>query len=306
MVDNTTLVSVCVITYNSGKFVLETLNSVFAQTYPRLELIISDDCSTDDTVQRCRSWLQEFGHRFERSEVLVRKANGGVAANLNSAIGMAKGEWLKSIAGDDLLLPDCIKDNMHFVSTHENQGIIVSKVQYFHVINGKNVLLDSFLPWPSRISTFDKSAQEQYHVFLTDNFVPATSLFYKRDLMLRFPFQEQYPLCEDYPQWLRLTKAGFRLTYFDTLTVLYRLSESLSNSGNKRFVNEAYRKSTKAIFYTERLPVLSRINPEITMRVEKEFFLGDIAIFFFNNRRNLFSRALLYIFKLLIGTRSIQ
>ena len=51
------LVSVVVITYNSAKFVIETLESVKSQTYKNIELIISDDCSTDDTVERCRLWL---------------------------------------------------------------------------------------------------------------------------------------------------------------------------------------------------------------------------------------------------------
>lgn len=52
------LVSVIVITYNSSKYVLETLNSVAAQTYDNIELIISDDCSKDNTVEICRNWLK--------------------------------------------------------------------------------------------------------------------------------------------------------------------------------------------------------------------------------------------------------
>lgn len=52
------LVSVIVITYNSSKYVLETLNSVAAQTYDNIELIISDDCSVDNTVEICRNWLK--------------------------------------------------------------------------------------------------------------------------------------------------------------------------------------------------------------------------------------------------------
>ena len=51
------LVSVVVITYNSEKYILETLESIKTQSYKNLELIISDDCSKDDTVMICRDWL---------------------------------------------------------------------------------------------------------------------------------------------------------------------------------------------------------------------------------------------------------
>ena len=66
--NNNPLVSIIVITYNSAKFVLETLESAKAQTYQNIELIISDDGSTDNTVQICREWLknnEEQGRLFE-------------------------------------------------------------------------------------------------------------------------------------------------------------------------------------------------------------------------------------------------
>ncbi|MDR0890977.1 MAG: glycosyltransferase [Endomicrobium sp.] len=54
--ENNPLVSVCVITYNSSKYVLETLESIKTQTYQNIELIVSDDCSTDDTVEVCENY----------------------------------------------------------------------------------------------------------------------------------------------------------------------------------------------------------------------------------------------------------
>jgi alpha-1,3-rhamnosyltransferase len=54
------LVSIVIITYNSAKYVLETLESVKAQTYEKIELVISDDCSTDDTVEVCRDGLKRI------------------------------------------------------------------------------------------------------------------------------------------------------------------------------------------------------------------------------------------------------
>ena len=61
------LVSIVVITYNSSKYVLDTLQSVYNQTYKNLELIISDDCSSDNTVAIVEKWLIDNGNRFVES-----------------------------------------------------------------------------------------------------------------------------------------------------------------------------------------------------------------------------------------------
>ena len=62
--DDNSVVSVCVITYNSSKYVLETLESIRMQSYQNIELIICDDCSKDDTVEICKRWIQSYSARF--------------------------------------------------------------------------------------------------------------------------------------------------------------------------------------------------------------------------------------------------
>ena len=103
------LVSVAVITYNSSKYVLDTLESIKAQTYKNIELIISDDSSTDNTMQLCKDWCDQNKDRFVRIQVIEPEKNTGVAANCNRAEAACEGDWVKLIAGDDMLLPDCIE-----------------------------------------------------------------------------------------------------------------------------------------------------------------------------------------------------
>ena len=102
------LVSVAVVTYNSSKTVVETLDSIANQTYPDLELIVSVDCSTDNTVEICREWIEAHKERFVRTELLTVEKNTGVSANMNRGADACQGEWVKDIAGDDVLLPECI------------------------------------------------------------------------------------------------------------------------------------------------------------------------------------------------------
>ena len=64
------LVSVAVIAYNSEKYILETLDSVKEQTYDNIELVISDDCSTDNTVKICRHWASQNAQRFSNIQII--------------------------------------------------------------------------------------------------------------------------------------------------------------------------------------------------------------------------------------------
>ncbi len=112
------LVSIAVIIYNSSKYVVEMLESVKAQTYANIELIISDDHSTDDTVNVCQQWIEKNKEKFIRTDLITTPENKGVSANCtncNRGIKAAQGEWIKFIAGDDILLPECIEDNMNLL-----------------------------------------------------------------------------------------------------------------------------------------------------------------------------------------------
>lgn len=83
---NNILVSCTVLSYNSAKTILETLESIKAQTYQNIELIVSDDCSKDNTVELCRQWIAVNKNRFVRVVLLTVKENTGVCANGNRAI----------------------------------------------------------------------------------------------------------------------------------------------------------------------------------------------------------------------------
>src|SRR5574344_449604 len=125
------LVSIIVITYNSSRFVLETLESAYRQTYQDIELIVSDDCSTDDTYDICQHWVSIHKERFVRSICTQTPRNGGICWNYNHALKFVQGDWIKYIAGDDILKDNSIerytsniKKNVFFytcITEHINQ-----------------------------------------------------------------------------------------------------------------------------------------------------------------------------------------
>src|SRR3954452_6221681 len=96
------VVSVTIITYNSGRFIKRCLESVLAQKYPLKEVVIVDNASTDGTVDL----LEQFE---DRCRVYYNNENIGFAAAQNQAIGLSRGEWILTLNPDVLLLPNFIQ-----------------------------------------------------------------------------------------------------------------------------------------------------------------------------------------------------
>ena len=125
------LVSIPVITYNSSKTILDTLDSIKMQTYDNIELIISDDASSDNTVSICKEWISKNQSRFVRVELIEGRLNVGISANANRAADVCKGIWIKGIAGDDILFPDSIGKYIKYVQNHPSAVYVFAKIKAF-------------------------------------------------------------------------------------------------------------------------------------------------------------------------------
>ena len=227
------LVSIPIVTYNSAAFIIETLESVKAQTYPLIELIISDDCSKDDTVALCREWLAKNGKRFERADLIEAKKNTGVSGNLNRAEAACTGEWVKLLDGDDLLLPSCLEDYIAYVTEHPETVYLFSKIEAFGASEEKNKYYEKKV---AQYDIFDLDARQQYERLIWKNCIISSTCMYnrKKNAELGLKNDERIPLLEDWPRWINVTNKGVKLSFLDKVEVRYRLHEkSLSTSGTK-------------------------------------------------------------------------
>jgi len=242
------LVSVPVITYNSSKTIIETLDSVNNQTYSNLELIVSDDCSTDNTVDICREWIEAHKERFVRTELLTVEKNTGVSANGNRAKEKCHGEWVKGVAGDDILLPDCIETYIEYVKEHPDAVYVFAMVELFGGDEKLRIGQQNFY-FRELKSFFDLSIEEQYdYLTLKTNCIPAPASFYNKEKVdaLGLVNDVRIPFLEDWPKWINLLKLGVRIHYIDKKTVRYRLSNTSLSSCRK--TPEKFERS-KALFY---------------------------------------------------------
>lgn len=233
------MVSIIITTYNSSDFILETLNSVKQQTYEKIALIVSDDCSTDGTLHLVNQWLAESKNknRFNSVEVLTTSKNSGVSANCNRGIAAAKEEWIKFIAGDDILLPNCIEDNMAYVAANPNAKVVFSQVKiYQEQFANEYYLKDVPVDYPDNLMAPELTAEDQFHILLLSdriNYTPSY-FFNKEAIQAVGGYDESNTRIEDYPMWLKLTKAGYKLHYFHKPTVGYRMHGNALNNNNWR------------------------------------------------------------------------
>lgn len=104
------LVSIIMPSYNTGRYIKESIESVLAQTYENWELIIVDDCSTDGTDQVIAPFLAD-----DRIRCFKNRENSGAAVSRNRALREARGEWIAFLDSDDLWLPEKLEKQVRFM-----------------------------------------------------------------------------------------------------------------------------------------------------------------------------------------------
>lgn len=111
-------VTIGIPTYNVGSFVALSIKSVLAQTYTNFELIITDDGSTDNTVEEIRKFNDP------RIKLIVDGENHGISYRLNQQIDMAKGDVFVRMDGDDLMFPTRVEEQVRYLQEHPDIDVV--------------------------------------------------------------------------------------------------------------------------------------------------------------------------------------
>lgn len=219
------LVSIVVITYNSAKTIIETLESLKSQTYRELELVITDDYSIDDTLAVTEEWIKENKRRFLDCKIVLSETNNGITVNCNKGIKAANGYYIKTVAGDDLLVETCIEDMVKFCEKKDLE-LCFSKSSVF--TTKRDYLYEDKINNLKNKTNYDifklESAKEQNNYLLKSFAIDPMGIFYKKSFILKMGlFDEKYRMMDDYPFAFKVTKKGYKLNYIDKVEVLYRI-----------------------------------------------------------------------------------
>jgi glycosyltransferase involved in cell wall biosynthesis len=181
------ITSVIIPTYNRWPLVAEAVDSVLAQSFQGIEIIVVDDGSTDGTTNR----LAKFDGRLR----LFTTTRRGVAAARNFGVSQAQGCYVAFLDSDDLWLPGKLETQIAFLDRHPE--IQICQTDEIWVRNGVRVNPKAMHRKPSG-DIFVRS--------LDLCLISPSAVMMTRELFQRIGgFDESFPVCEDYDLWLRVT-----------------------------------------------------------------------------------------------------
>lgn len=231
------LVSLVIPAYNAGQFLRQAIDSVLAQSYPRVELLVLDDGSTDNT----RDILASYGEQFHWAS----HANMGQAATLNKGWGMAKGELISYLSADDALKPEAVAVAVACLGEHPETVMAYGDYELIDV-DGKTIRTVV-------------APEFDYAAMVGDIVVqPGPGVFFRRPAYLQAggwdPGLRQIP---DYDFWLRLGAVGpFR-----------RLPEVLAeyrvHGESQSFIEPTQQKAEECLVVMEKFFALDHLPAEV-------------------------------------------
>ena len=226
------LVSVICLCYKHEKFVIEDLNSVINQTYKNFELIIVDDCSTDNSVSIIEKWLIDK----PKIKFIANKKNFGNTKSFNLAFKLSKGEFIIDFAADDILYPNFINflSYKFETSTFKNLAIVYGNLE---LIDENKKHIAYYFPVNENLKRLNPEPIGDIYIGLLnlDNNVCSVSSMFKRSIYEEFNGYDESLAYEDYDFWIKVSRK-YNFDFIDEIIMQKReLLTSLSAHRYKRF-----------------------------------------------------------------------
>ncbi|WP_313348912.1 glycosyltransferase [Empedobacter sp.] len=250
--DNNSFVTIGIPTYNAEKFIVNTINSVLAQTYTNFELIITDDGSTDNTLALLKNISDS------RIIIISDGQNKGISCRLNEQISLAKGKYFIRMDADDIMFKERVEKQISFLENNPQVDVIGSSVV---IIDDENNI----------IGFREAKIPEFYEDALTTNVFIHPTVAGKIEWFKKYQYDEKLSGVEDFELWIRsyedsvfeVLKEPF-LFYRDPLkfkikTYTFRLMQQRKVFRNNKLLSQNVLKKIKYIGISYLKTIFSKI-----------------------------------------------
>lgn len=229
------LVSVIMPSYNTGKFIAESIASVVAQTYTDWELIIVDDASTDNTDEVVAAFVKERHCEGPQGNVAIHnrirylknEKNSGAAVCRNRALREARGKWVAFLDSDDLWTPDKLEKQIAFM---EKNGYAFSYTRYEEMDEDGNPT-GTVVSGPKHIS---KTGMYNYC------WLGCLTVMYNRKVVGDIQIAD-IRKNNDYAMWLKIVRKADCYLLADNLAIYRKRTGSISNHSYMALVKWHYK-----------------------------------------------------------------
>lgn len=225
MADLSPLVSIIMPSYNAQRFIAESIHSVQAQTYTNWELLITDDCSKDDTCQVVEALMT----KDSRIKLFQLVDNSGAAVARNTSISHAQGRYIAFLDSDDMWLPEKLEEQLAFM---DKTGAGLSFTAYRTITEDGNP-----------INTIHVPKTLSYQQYLRNTIIGCLTVIFDREVVgnVRMPLIRKR---QDMATWLSILRKGHLAYGLDKPLSYYRIvSTSISHNKFKaaKVVWQVYR-----------------------------------------------------------------
>jgi glycosyltransferase involved in cell wall biosynthesis len=252
--------SIVIPTYNRADLIMETLDSVFSQTYSHYEVLVIDNCSTDNTEQLLAPLVQNNQLRYIRHDKNYERSK-----SRNTGMENAKGDFVTFLDSDDFMYPSCLQDAADFVRA--NPEIKFFQNLYELVDNNKKLIYSFKFP----------SLKNQYKALANGNFISCIGGFLSTEIYQQFRFAEDQRLIgsEDYDVWFKIM-ARYQMGRINKVNSGIR--EHISRSVNQGIYDSlGYQKKTVLANIQKDPVTFSKFKPYLK-RLEASFNLQQAVV----------------------------
>lgn len=223
---NQALVTVIISSFNHAPYIEQSILSVIEQTYSNVELLVIDDGSTDDSVDRIRALQAIHGFDFRVQE------NQGLTRTLNDAISRAQGEFIAPFGSDDIMLTDRLRLQMEHIADKPEVGMCAGNIELMRADG---------TPYPKSTAASEPLFRRMNFedVFLEKKpYIPAPTMLIRREALEKVGGFDPSIRLEDLYIQLKITHAGYYIDALGEILARYRKHESNSYK-DVRFMTES-------------------------------------------------------------------
>lgn len=224
---NKLIVTVICLCYNHENFIMESLLSVSYQDYPFIELIIIDDCSTDNSKNIIQNWLIDH----PKAKFIANKTNLGNTKSFNKALKLAQGDYIIDLAADDVLMSNCISLQIEAFkkSTFTNLGIVYGNAE---LITEKGKFDSYYFPVDQYKKAIKKKQTGEIYLSVLSGVdsICSVSSMVKKSIYDSLKGYDERLAYEDLDFWIRSSRL-YEFDFIDEILIKKRIStNSLTNS----------------------------------------------------------------------------
>lgn len=275
------LVTIVALCYNQAPFVAAALDSILAQTYPNLEVILVDDASTDDS----RSVLSRYAQAHPHWQTLFLPQNQGNCAAFNAALHRTRGDFVIDFATDDVLLPARVAQQVAaFQTLSPDYGVVYTDSE---LIDDRSAFVRHYYRRDGRGRLHPLPAEGWvFAAVLRRHFISAPTMMMRRATLLSLGGYDETLTYEDFDFWVRAART-WKFHFLDAVTTRKHLHQG-SKSRRAYRPHDPYVASTIQVCYKalalcrspdERVALAARVRWELRQAVRWGNLVGSHALY---------------------------